>query len=75
MSASSLASPIASWATRLGAGALLAALALPLTAFADVVIYDSIPIPLPPNVVSEGYECCEVPSWATKSPSAVLPGN
>ena len=23
-----------------------------------VVIYDSIPSPLPPNVVSEGYECC-----------------
>src|SRR5690242_2786289 len=22
------------------------------------IIYDSIPSPLPPNVVSEGYECC-----------------
>jgi PEP-CTERM motif len=27
-------------------------------AFADVVIYDSIPAPLPQNVTSLGYECC-----------------
>jgi len=41
-------------------GALFAALTMSAPAFADVVIYNSIPSPLPTNVTSLGYECCEV---------------
>ena len=44
----------------LAVSALFAALTMSAPAFADAVIYDTIPSPLPTNLVSEGYECCEI---------------
>jgi hypothetical protein len=39
-------------------GLLLSGAAAP--AFADNVIFNSVPSPLPGNVISEGFECCQV---------------
>src|SRR5437660_12811787 len=49
-----------SFFSRIVAGALIGGL-MAVTAFAQTVtVYNSVPKPLPGNVVSEGFECCAV---------------
>jgi hypothetical protein len=43
------------------AGFVIAVLCMATPAYAQgTVVYDSIPLPTPPNVVSQGYQCCSV---------------
>src|SRR5438132_2016954 len=44
-----------------------------VSAFADTVVYDSLPNPLPGNVPSQGFECCSASEFGDHVRIAPIP--